>query len=476
MHSTLAKKVEAVRRRGSRCAPETGRPVAALATSRFLPIIQAKLRIGAPNDKYEQEADRVANQVMSTPEPEPAMAGGLHGLDIVQRTCPACAGAGGLCPEGEEELQREPKEKEFRRETESELAPSVPAPLEANIRSVGGEGEPLTASQRNFFEPRFGTDFSAVRIHAGPAADELTKSLHARAFTVGSEVVFDPAEYNPESSAGLNLLAHELTHVVQQGYATPSPTRAARLRQTEPTVIQRQESGDADGASAKGGRKTPELVTWKFTITEDAPPLPSELRGKEKAYFLITYEPDEFHMFTDKPPGYDVSEKESIQDEMEYLKNAGYVVVYVERATENDVINAFADPQALLIFVCGHGDPPGVIRTTDEERVEPAEITIPAGSELSQVILENCNIGDQYEKWKEVLPRFSILTAWKGQTTTQESVQFNSGGGFSDQQYGSLMSRVKSLPILEDTEGGIIYQVTEKRVEQIEIKEFGPLP
>ncbi|MGC2576700.1 MAG: DUF4157 domain-containing protein [Terrimicrobiaceae bacterium] len=79
-----------------------------------------------------------------------------------------------------------------------------------------GRGEPLTASQRGFFEPRFGMDFSAVRVHSGPFAGELARSLNARAFTHGSEIVFGRAEYNPGSSAGLNLLAHELTHVIQQ--------------------------------------------------------------------------------------------------------------------------------------------------------------------------------------------------------------------------------------------------------------------
>jgi hypothetical protein len=157
---------------------------------------------------------------------------------------------------------------------------------------------------------------------------------------------------------------------------------------------------------------------------------------------------------------------------MEYLKNAGYLVVYIEFATENDVLRAFADPYAALIFSSGHGEPPGIIRTTDQQFVEPGEIMIPPGSELSQVILEHCNIGDQYEKWKEVLPRFSQLTAWEGNTFTTEAVQFNSGGTFSDRQWGSLMGRVKSLPILENPLEGQIYKVTEKG--ELTIEETGP--
>jgi Domain of unknown function (DUF4157) len=62
-----------------------------------------------------------------------------------------------------------------------------------------------------------------VRIHADPGVDEIARSLNARAFTIGSDIVFGQAEHNPASSAGLDLLAHELTHVVQQGFAKPTP-------------------------------------------------------------------------------------------------------------------------------------------------------------------------------------------------------------------------------------------------------------
>jgi hypothetical protein len=179
MHSTFAKKIGAVRRRRSRSASETGCPVAAPATSGFLPIVQAKLRIGAPNDKYEQEADRIANQVMSMLEPEPVMSDGLHRPGIVQCACAACSGAGGLCPECEDELQREPKEREKEFQcgaAEPGLTPSVPPPLEANIRSVRSRGEPLSAWQRGFFEPRFGMDFSEVHVYTGTDAGELARS------------------------------------------------------------------------------------------------------------------------------------------------------------------------------------------------------------------------------------------------------------------------------------------------------------
>jgi hypothetical protein len=142
--------------------------------------------------------------------------------------------------ECEEELHRKPKnhEGEFQGGAGPSSRSNVPPPLEANIRSVRGRSEPLTASQRAFFEPRFGTDFSAVRVHTGPGADELARSLDARAFTVGSQIVFGRADYNPGSSAGLNLLAHELTHVIQQR------SNSEQIVQCEPA------SGTNPGASS----------------------------------------------------------------------------------------------------------------------------------------------------------------------------------------------------------------------------------
>jgi Domain of unknown function (DUF4157) len=188
-----------------------------------MPIIQAKLRVGSPNDECEREADRVADQVVRMPEPQAAAIDSVHGRETVQRACAACASGGGLCPECEEELRRQLNVGAPQSKSASAQIPSLPPPFEANIRSLLGGGQPLTASQRDFFEPRFGWDFSAVRIHADPCVSEIARSLNARAFTIGRDIVFGRAEYNPVSSAGLALLAHELTHVVQQGFAKPTP-------------------------------------------------------------------------------------------------------------------------------------------------------------------------------------------------------------------------------------------------------------
>jgi hypothetical protein len=96
--------------------------------------------------------------------------------------------------------------------------PEVTGEVAAGIADArGGGGRQLPDSARGFFEPRFVRDFGGVRVHTGPKADTLNRALGARAFATGRDIFFRDGEYNPGSSAGRGLLAHELTHVVQQG-------------------------------------------------------------------------------------------------------------------------------------------------------------------------------------------------------------------------------------------------------------------
>ena len=94
--------------------------------------------------------------------------------------------------------------------------PAVSSRHEAAVDALRGRGSPLSAASRAFFEPRFGHDFSHVRIHTGVDAGRMARAFHARAFTLGSDVVFGPGQYQPATPAGRWLMAHELTHVLQQ--------------------------------------------------------------------------------------------------------------------------------------------------------------------------------------------------------------------------------------------------------------------
>lgn len=172
--------------------------------------VQAKLKIGQPGDKYEQEADRVADEVMRMPDPTAAVRTPLSrasAISHIQRQCPEC----------EEELERKPDEEEeelLQAMVKHSQTPSDSFMVEENVNSLLNGGQPLPDSVRAYFEPQFGFDFSQVRIYTD---NQAAHALHACAFTIGRDVIFGAGQYAPETARGKRLLSHELTHVVQQG-------------------------------------------------------------------------------------------------------------------------------------------------------------------------------------------------------------------------------------------------------------------
>jgi len=205
-------------------------------------VIQPKLRIGEPGDRYEQEADRVADEVMRMPDPQSVTQSANE--PSILRMYP-------MCEEEEEELlqsktisklntqlaQRQTEDKgemeEFLQNNKTIGHNTTIAPdFESQINTIKGRGHPLPESIRAFFEPRFKYDFSQVRIHADRNAAEVAKSVNSRAFTLRQDIVFGTGQYIPETETGQRLLAHELTHVVQQsGNVTNSNiSRVSNLR------------------------------------------------------------------------------------------------------------------------------------------------------------------------------------------------------------------------------------------------------
>ncbi|MBN1204063.1 MAG: DUF4157 domain-containing protein [Myxococcaceae bacterium] len=136
-----------------------------------------------------------------------------------------------VCAECEEELQRAPTEG-----AAHEAQPASPE-VAAQVHSLRGSGQPLPPETRAFFEPRFGHDFGRVRVHTDARATRTARSLHARAFTLGSDIAFAPGQYTPGTVAGRRLLAHELTHVLQQTGGD------RQLRGVQRSVIQRDTGG-----------------------------------------------------------------------------------------------------------------------------------------------------------------------------------------------------------------------------------------
>jgi hypothetical protein len=160
----------------------------------------ASLKVGAADDEHEREAENVAAQVMRMR----AGGGGFTSSPVrVQRRASQLGGA-----------------------------TKVDAAAEGRIRGAAGSGDRLSEPARAFLEPRFGRDFSNVRVHHDPDAASLAQRLDAEAFTVGRDIFFNAHRYNPSSAAGMHLLAHELTHVAQQNAGAAEVVQRAKIGYT----------------------------------------------------------------------------------------------------------------------------------------------------------------------------------------------------------------------------------------------------
>ncbi|MGB3457906.1 MAG: DUF4157 domain-containing protein [Halobacteriota archaeon] len=183
--------------------------------------IQAKLKVGHPGDIYEQEADRVADAVMRMPEPEVQRQPEEEEKkeeELIQTKLIADQITSLVRRRVEKEEEKEEEEEEIIQTKEVSSKPSKITPnLESRIQALRGSGHPLPESMRAFFEPRFGYDFSRVRIHADGWAAATARAVNAQAFTSGRDIVFGAGQYAPMTSEGRQLLAHELTHTIQQG-------------------------------------------------------------------------------------------------------------------------------------------------------------------------------------------------------------------------------------------------------------------
>ncbi|MDT5047339.1 MAG: hypothetical protein QOE48_5741 [Mycobacterium sp.] len=169
--------------------------------------LQPKLDIGPVDDPLEHEADRVADQVMRMPDPK--LCAGAAPMQIA-RKCTAS--------ENEDEKQLQMKPVSRAAPTVTEAPPSVHQLLRAS-------SQPLESSTRAFMESRFGQDFPRVRVHTDESASRSAEAVAARAYTVGPHIAFRTGEYTPATTAGRQLLAHELAHVVQQGGTGPATLR-----------------------------------------------------------------------------------------------------------------------------------------------------------------------------------------------------------------------------------------------------------
>lgn len=226
--------------------------------------IQTKLTVGPPNDRYEQEADHVADQVMRMPEPQ------------VQRQA-------AVEEEPEEDmLQTKPLAAQItplvQRKTGTQQGTPAPFSVDDMLRS---SGRPLGAATRSFMEPRFGMSFGSVRLHTGAGAERTAAQLQARAFTYGQDIWLGRGA----SESDRRLMAHELAHTIQQGGASTGKEKPISERQRTSSqfpsiqhvlqagaVVQRLEADMC--ASNRGTCNTPEGAdgekgTYRLTVYAD---------------------------------------------------------------------------------------------------------------------------------------------------------------------------------------------------------------
>jgi len=338
--------------------------------------VQTKLTVSKPGDSSEQEADSMANRVMAMPEtalqrsghpdepkelqaspqlqrqseeeeeplqtqaePEEKEEGLLQPFNMLSRQTeeePVQMQA-----EEEEEIQaqsmeeeeiqtqtaeeeepqanqlmRQPEEEEEELQAKSMSAAgnrTAPTGMQGRLEANCEGGQPLPDSTRTFMENRFGADFSGVRVHTGPDATQMNSKLHAQAFTRRWNIYFNEGKFNPETSDGRRLLAHELTHVIQQGSAgtrSTEETTGTTASQTATTESTQAEETEREGSPVSRTRAS-QVETTETSSVQTSPPTPVSSEGEGVA------EQEEMHLSEDEEretPGHRSKQKEGPTD------------------------------------------------------------------------------------------------------------------------------------------------------------------
>jgi hypothetical protein len=201
--------------------------------------LQTKLKINEPGDSYEREADAMADHVMRMSDSSMSSTFFKPAGNGIQRKCQEC----------------EEEDKHIHRKENSGGEVQSSNGLDSYINSLGSSGQPLPESSRRFFEPHFGRDFSEVRIHHDAVAAKSAQSINALAYTTGNNIVFNQGQYSPDSDSGKKLMAHELTHVMQQ---KPAGTNLIQRYETP----EHQDVGDKDLVELNEFLKTKAGKKW----------------------------------------------------------------------------------------------------------------------------------------------------------------------------------------------------------------------
>ncbi len=269
-------------------------------------VIQPKLTVSQPDDPYEVEADRVAKEVTQ------------NSASIVQRL-----------ENSEEEEELQVKASGIQLETNDET--------ENRINASRGLGEPLADSARQSLEPRFGADFSEVKVHTGTEADTISRQLKAEAFTTGQDIFFKEGRYQPNSEDGKKLIAHELTHVVQQEGASGKVKTIPIFRWAEE---EHKAFGDLAAQMAM-------KLNWSFSVkTDKSPAAGATVKPKEPAEGESKLTPAGAGVKTEEPSDSEYK-KEFIEDKVNPLKKELKKKIGKENFAEEGIGVAYTPPEAV---------------------------------------------------------------------------------------------------------------------------------
>ena len=227
--------------------------------------IQAKLEVHPSDDVYEKEADAMADQVMqktgssgdAPPKPNEnnSFTPLSNSISRVQRQrafeSPTVLeqNTANLGPSDEMPLQRDA--------ASTDAGGAAPSGMDAKLNSSQGNGSPLPENTRSKMESGFGSDFSKVNVHTGPAAEEMNNSIGAKAFTHGNDIYFNKGEYQPNTSGGDRLLAHELTHTVQQTGGVQKKSDSIQRATKKPDILKASAADLQNTTSKRTNKKYP---------------------------------------------------------------------------------------------------------------------------------------------------------------------------------------------------------------------------
>lgn len=189
-------------------------------------LLQRKLAIGGVDDPLEREADRIADCVMRMGAPASIQTAPETSLKL-RRKC-SC----GSSASGKRDTCKKEMEGTLQRSASSRPAAEYAPPIVHDV--LRSSGQPLDGATRAFFEPRLGRDLSDVRTHVGPQASKSARAVNALAYTANNDIVFGEGQFSPQTARGRHLLAHELTHVFQQG-THPADSLVRRQLSAPPT-------------------------------------------------------------------------------------------------------------------------------------------------------------------------------------------------------------------------------------------------